>query len=55
MVAKYGALVAMENSVERVAGKTVAAKVIADSEQITEKTDKRVVSGDKECKFAIYL
>ena len=41
MVAKYGALVAMENCVEQLAGKTIAAKVMAGSEQITEKTDKR--------------
>jgi hypothetical protein len=41
MVAKYGALVAMEHCVEQIAGKTITAKVMEGSEQITEKTDKR--------------
>jgi len=41
MVAKYGALVAMQHYVEQFAGKTTAAKVMEGSEQITEKTDKR--------------
>jgi len=41
MVAKYGALVAMEKCMEQLAGKTIATKVMAGSEQITEKTDKR--------------
>jgi hypothetical protein len=39
-LAKHGMLVAMENCVEHVAGKTVASKVMQGSEQITEKTDK---------------
>ena len=41
MVAKYDVLVAMENCVEHLAGKTIATKVMEGSEQITEKTDKR--------------
>jgi hypothetical protein len=41
MVAKYGVLVAMENCVEQIAGKTIATKVMEGSEQVTEKTDKR--------------
>ncbi|MCW4045363.1 MAG: DUF6144 family protein [Candidatus Bathyarchaeota archaeon] len=41
MVAKHGALIAMEHLVEQRAGQTIAAKVMAGSEQITEKTDKR--------------
>jgi hypothetical protein len=41
MVAKYGALVAMEHCVEQLSGKTIAMKVMEGSEQITEKTDKR--------------
>jgi hypothetical protein len=41
MVAKYGVLVSMENCMEQLAGKTIAAKVMEGSEQITEKTDKR--------------
>jgi len=41
MAAKYGPLVAMEHCVEQLAGKTVAAKVMEGSEQITEKTDKK--------------
>lgn len=40
-IAKHGMLVAMEACVENVAGKTVAAKVMEGSEQITEKTDKK--------------
>ncbi|MFB3888357.1 MAG: DUF6144 family protein [Candidatus Bathyarchaeia archaeon] len=43
-MAKHGMLVAMENCVEQVAGKAVAAKVMAGSEQITEKTDKAKVA-----------
>jgi hypothetical protein len=39
--AKHGALVAMENFLEQVAGKSVAAKVMEGSEQITEKADKK--------------
>jgi hypothetical protein len=41
MVAKYGALIAMEHCMEQLAGKTIATKVMEGSEQITEKTDKR--------------
>ena len=33
----------MENSLEHVAGKSVAAEVMEGSEQITEKTDKRKI------------
>jgi hypothetical protein len=44
MVAKHGALVAMENCVEQLAGKTIATKVMEGSEQITEKTDKRKIA-----------
>jgi len=40
-IAKHGMLAAMEGCVESIAGKTVAAKVMAGSEQITEKTDKK--------------
>ena len=40
MVAKYGALIAMEKCIEQLAGKTVATKVMEGSEQITEKIDK---------------
>ena len=40
MVAKYGALIAMEKFIEQLAGKTVATKVMEGSEQITEKIDK---------------
>jgi hypothetical protein len=39
---KHGALIAMENCLEKVAGKSVAAKVMEGSEQITEKTDKKI-------------
>ncbi len=41
MVAKHGALIAMEKCVEQLAGKTTATKVMEGSEQITEKTDKK--------------
>ncbi len=44
MVAKYGMLEAMEHYVEHFAGKTVAAKVMAGSEQITAKTDQRKIA-----------
>ncbi len=40
-IAKHGMLAAMEGYVESIAGKTVAAKVMAGSEQITEKTEKK--------------
>ena len=40
-IAKHGMLAAMEGCLESIAGKTVAAKVMAGSEQITEKTDKK--------------
>jgi predicted hydrocarbon binding protein len=43
-VAKHGMLVAMENCVEHFAGKTIAARVMEGSEQITEKTDKRKIA-----------
>jgi predicted hydrocarbon binding protein len=44
MCAKYGVLEAMEHCVEQLAGKTVAAKVMAGSEQITAKTDKKKIA-----------
>ena len=37
---KHGVLIAMENCLVQVAGKSVAARVMEGSEQITEKTDK---------------
>lgn len=44
MCAKYGMLEAMEHCVEHFAGKTVAAKVMAGSEQINAKTDKKQIA-----------
>jgi predicted hydrocarbon binding protein len=41
MVAKHGMLQQLEGCIEQVAGKAVAQEVMAGSEQITEKTDKR--------------
>ena len=41
---KLGVLIAMENCLEQIAGKSVAAKVMEGSEQITEKTDKKKVA-----------
>jgi hypothetical protein len=41
---KHGVLIAMENCLEQVAGKSVAAKVMEGSEQITEKTDKKKIA-----------
>ena len=41
---KLGVLIAMENCLEQVAGKSVAARVMEGSEQITEKTDKKTVA-----------
>ena len=43
-MAKLGVLIAMENCLEQVVGKSVAAKVMEGSEQITEKTDKKKVA-----------
>jgi len=43
-VVKHGALIAMENCLEQVAGKSVAAQVMQGSEQITEKTNKKKVA-----------
>lgn len=43
-MAKHGALIAMEKCLEQVAGKSVAAKVMQGSEQITEKTDKKKIA-----------
>jgi hypothetical protein len=40
-VAKLGVLIAMERCLEEAAGKSIAAKVMEGSEQITEKTDKK--------------
>jgi hypothetical protein len=44
MGAKYGMLKAMEHCVEHFAGKTVAAKVMVGSEQITAKTGKKEIA-----------
>jgi Family of unknown function (DUF6144) len=41
---KLGVLIAMENCLEQVAGKSLAAKVMKGSDQITEKTDKKTVA-----------
>jgi hypothetical protein len=41
---KHGALIAMENCIEHVAGKSVAAKVMQVSEEITENTDKKIIA-----------
>jgi hypothetical protein len=43
-MAKHGALIAIENCIEQIAGKTVAAKVMEGSEAITEKTDKTKIA-----------
>jgi hypothetical protein len=43
-MAKLGVLIAMENCLEQIAGKSVAAKVMEDSEQLTERTDKKKVA-----------
>jgi len=43
-MAKLGVLIAMENCLVQVVGKSVAAKVMEGSEQITEKTDKKKVA-----------
>ena len=43
-MARHGALIAMEKCLEQVAGKSVAAKVMQGSEQITEKTDKKKIA-----------
>jgi Family of unknown function (DUF6144) len=43
-ITKHGALIALENCLEQVAGKFVKAKVMEGSEQITEKTDKRKIA-----------
>jgi len=41
---KLGVLIAMENCLEQIAGKSVAAKVMEGSEQMTEKTDKKKIA-----------
>jgi hypothetical protein len=41
---KHGVLIIMENCLEHVAGKSVAAKVMEGSEQITEKTDEKKIA-----------
>jgi len=41
---KLGVLIAMENCLEQVAGKSVAAKIMEGSEQLTEKTNKKKVA-----------
>ena len=43
-MAQLGVLIAVENCLEQVVGKSVAAKVMEGSEQITEKTDKKKVA-----------
>jgi hypothetical protein len=43
-MAKHRMLITMENCLEKVAGKSVAAKVMEGSEQITEKTDKKRIA-----------
>jgi len=43
-MAKHGMLITMENCLEKVAGKSFAAKVMEGSEQITEKTDKKRIA-----------
>jgi hypothetical protein len=43
-VAKHGALLTLENCLEQVVGKSVAAKVMVGSKQITEKTDKKKIA-----------
>ena len=43
-MAKLGVLIAMENCLEQVAGKSVAAKVMEGSEQLTDKTDKKKIA-----------
>jgi len=43
-MAQLGVLIAMENCLEQVVGKSVASKVMEGSEQLTEKTDKKKVA-----------
>jgi predicted hydrocarbon binding protein len=43
-MAKHGALIAMENCIEQLAGKAVTARIMEDSEAITEKTDKTKIA-----------
>jgi hypothetical protein len=43
-MAKLGVLIAMENCLEQVIDKTVAAKVMEGSEQITEKTERKKIA-----------
>jgi hypothetical protein len=43
-VTKHGALIAMENCLEQVVGKSLAAKVMEGNDQITEKTDKKKIA-----------
>ena len=42
MVAKHGMIQQIEGCIEQFAGKDVAQKIMEDSENITEKTDKKV-------------
>jgi hypothetical protein len=42
--AKHGVLIAMQNCLEQVVGKSVAAKVMQGSDQITEKVDKKKIA-----------
>jgi hypothetical protein len=43
-MAKLGVVIAMENCLEQVVGKSVAAKVMEGSEQITERTDRMKIA-----------
>jgi hypothetical protein len=43
-MAKHGMLITMENCLEKVAGRSVAARVMEGSQQITEKTDKKRIA-----------
>jgi hypothetical protein len=43
-MAKHGALIAMQECLEQVAGKSVAAKVMEGSDQIAEKVDKKKIA-----------
>jgi hypothetical protein len=43
-MAKHGMLVTMEHCLEEAVGKSIAAKVMEGSEQITEKTDKKKIA-----------
>ncbi len=41
---KHGMLIAMEHCIEQAAGKIAAAKIMAGSEELTEKTDKKKIA-----------